>query len=458
MSFGENVVELVRDSQSDLIAAAPWWERVPQGEFATILNGYPWKSSFFNQDAGVPLIRIRDVTTGRTDTLYNGPIEDGFWVEPGDLLVGMDGDFNCIIWSGERGLLNQRVCKITPDSQFYLKDFLARVLPGYLKLINDATHSTTVKHLSSKTLAEVPLPFPPKEEQRRIVIKINSLFAKSERAREHLDHVPRLVEKYKKTLLNLAFSGALTAQWRYANGLNHDWDVRTIGSVAHIASGQTPKGIEEALETNGDVPWFKVSSMNQAENLSGLTNSDFRLSRASARRVGLRIVPAGSIAFPKRGGAIATNKKRRLLVDGGLDLNLMVLTATGVTPDFLWWWLQKLDLSSISNGSNVPQINNGDIEPLEVSVPPGPEQREIVRIIETSFAWIERLTSEAASARKLINPLNQAILSKAFRGELVPQDPNDEPASVLLERIKAEQSGAAPVRRGRGRPRLATTI
>ena len=63
------------------------------------------------------------------------------------------------------------------------------------------------------------------------------------------------------------------------------------------------------------------------------------------------------------------------------------------------------------------------------------EQREIVPRIESAFAWTDRLATEATSARRLIDHLDQAILSKAFRGELVAQDPNDEPASVLLERI-----------------------
>jgi type I restriction enzyme S subunit len=69
------------------------------------------------------------------------------------------------------------------------------------------------------------------------------------------------------------------------------------------------------------------------------------------------------------------------------------------------------------------------------------EQTEIVRRIETAFAWIDRLASETTSARKLIDHLDHAVLAKAFRGELVPQDANDEPASVLLERIRAERQG-----------------
>jgi type I restriction enzyme S subunit len=111
--------------------------------------------------------------------------------------------------------------------------------------------------------------------------------------------------------------------------------------------------------------------------------------------------------------------------------------------------MQKLDLASISNGSNVPQINNGDIAPLAIEVPSLPEQAEVARLLDGAFSWIDRLASEATSARRLIDRLDQAVLAKAFRGELVPQDPEDEPASALLDRIKAERDTTTKTRRGR---------
>ena len=171
MSFSASVEDLVAASPSALHGAAPWWERVQLGEVASILNGFPWKSDYFNDSTGPFLIRIRDVTTGATETRYSGPIEDGYWIEPGDLLVGMDGDFNATTWGNERALLNQRVCRIDINPGSFDKAFLAYLLPSYLKLINDHTHSVTVKHLSSKTLAEIPLPLPPLTEQRRTVAK-----------------------------------------------------------------------------------------------------------------------------------------------------------------------------------------------------------------------------------------------------------------------------------------------
>ena len=97
--------------------------------------------------------------------------------------------------------------------------------------------------------------------------------------------------------------------------------------------------------------------------------------------------------------------------------------------------------------TNLASISKTRLSSLELRLPPADEAVEIVRRIEGAFAWIERLAAEAMSARKLIDHLDQAVLAKAFRGELVPQVPADEPASVLLGRIRVGRQDTRPARR-----------
>ena len=169
--------EIVQKSSNPLLAKHESWGRVLLGDVATVLNGFAFKSSEFSNSGGVPLIRIRDIGKDRSETTYLGEYDPRYVVEPGDLLVGMDGDFNCARWRGPLGLLNQRVCKITLKSDIYLPKFLDYTLPGYLKAINDVTSSVTVKHLSSKSIEEIPLPLPPKEVQQRLVAEIEKQHA-----------------------------------------------------------------------------------------------------------------------------------------------------------------------------------------------------------------------------------------------------------------------------------------
>ncbi|MET3174850.1 UNVERIFIED_ORG: type I restriction enzyme S subunit [Arthrobacter sp. UYCu721] len=151
------------------------------GDYVEILSGFAFDSSRFAADGEMPLIRIRDVVRGRTDTYYSGPFDDRFVVREGDLLVGMDGDFNREAWSSEPALLNQRVCRISPLVAHLDRRYLYHFLPQALMEIWHATPFATVKHLSVKTIREIALPLPPLSEQRRIAAildKVDELRAK----------------------------------------------------------------------------------------------------------------------------------------------------------------------------------------------------------------------------------------------------------------------------------------
>jgi type I restriction enzyme S subunit len=125
-------------------------------------------------------------------------------------------------------------------------------------------------------------------------------------------------------------------------------------------------------------------------------------------------------------------------------------------PDYVEYFIRtaKADLEQFAPATAQKNINLEVLGSIRLPVASLHEQAEIVRRIDRAFAEIDRLTAEAAAARRLLDRLDQAVLAKAFRGELVPQDPADEPASVLLDRIRAERAAAPKAKRGR-RPALA---
>ena len=217
MAFTMTVAELIDADTSGMLGKHATWERVQLAEVATILNGAPFDSALFSTTEGMPLIRIRDVTTGQTNTYYTGAYEDAYLVQQGDLLVGMDGDFNSGFWGSKAALLNQRVCKISPVESFYDKRLLAFTLPGYLAAINANTPSVTVKHLSSKTIGEIGFPLPPRAEQTRIVAKLEELLSDLDVGVAELKAAQKKLGQYRQSLLKAAVEGALTAGWRNQN-------------------------------------------------------------------------------------------------------------------------------------------------------------------------------------------------------------------------------------------------
>ncbi len=140
------------------------------GNQLLILSGFPFPSTDFTSERiGEPLIRIRDLQQQNPETYFSGDYDSSFLVTRGDVLVGMDGDFNAVKWQGPQALLNQRVCKITTKDPAVLnQDFLYHSLQPHLNNIHKGTAQTTVKHLSTKDLYGIDAELPPLPEQKKI--------------------------------------------------------------------------------------------------------------------------------------------------------------------------------------------------------------------------------------------------------------------------------------------------
>lgn len=143
------------------------WRVARIRDTTTIVNGFPFDSKDFSDGIGHPLVRIRDIFLDDTNVYVDAPEVPEATIDTGDILVGMDGDFNVARWRGGRAQLNQRVCCIRPNEEVDAR-FLAYLLPAPLKLINEFTYSTTVKHLSSFDIQKIHFPCPDGETQREL--------------------------------------------------------------------------------------------------------------------------------------------------------------------------------------------------------------------------------------------------------------------------------------------------
>jgi type I restriction enzyme S subunit len=142
---------------------------VELGEVCDFLSGFAFKSELFSTEPiGLPIIRIRDVLSGSSATFYCGDHQPQYIVQKGDILIGMDGEFNRERWKSDPALLNQRVCKAIARESLVDNGYLYHALPMLLKKIEDETPFVTVKHLSVAKLKSAQIPLHPLEEQRRI--------------------------------------------------------------------------------------------------------------------------------------------------------------------------------------------------------------------------------------------------------------------------------------------------
>ena len=193
------------------------------------------------------------------------------------------------------------------------------------------------------------------------------------------------------------------------NPLPKGWQWVRLSSVFVTSSGNT---FDATLEKEtGAFAYVKVGDMNLLGNELIITTSsrfidpDEKMSRA--------LIPAGSIIFPKRGGAIATNKKRIVCNPIFVDLNTMAITPIqGVVIDYAYLWLLTIDLATLNTGTSVPQINHQDIDPLPFPLPPQPEQHRIVAKVDQLMGLCDTLEERITAATGVQTELLNAVMAQ----------------------------------------------
>ncbi len=176
------------------------WKIVPAKFFMRVQAGYPFDSERFDNSQGIPLIRIRDITSGHTETFYNGDYPEEYVVHNNDLLVGMDGDFNVRWWQGGEAVLNQRCCRIFARKGLLLRYFYF-LLPFYLKQVNELAYSTTVKHLANGDIGNADICLPPEDEQTAIAAYLDSKCAAIDGIILEKEELIKELENYRRSLI-----------------------------------------------------------------------------------------------------------------------------------------------------------------------------------------------------------------------------------------------------------------
>lgn len=435
--------EIFRD-ETGLLAKHHSWERVPLQLVADVQNGYAFSSSKFSKELGIPLIRIRDLERSRSDTKFNGDYDPAFLVSNGDILVGMDGNFNCVKWDGGKALLNQRVCRILPKTDFIDPTFLRLVLLGYLKAIQASTSSTTVGHLSSNDIKRIPLPLPPLAEQKRIVSKLDELLPKVEACKQRLEKIPTILKRFRQSVLAAAVSGKLTRQWRFSRGIEEQsvdelpsgWRLVPLRDVAvkfnYGSSSKSEKtGKVPVLRMgniqNGEIDWSDLAYSNDEEEIEkySLTKNTVLFNRTNSPEL------VGKTAI-YRGDRPAIFAGYLIRIVTGSDLNPEYLNLCLNAPVAREWCREVK-----SDGVSQSNINAQKLADFEINLPPLEEQEVIVKQVREQLLGLDKIVSGASKAFVYASKTCDAILSRAFSGELVAQDPSEEPASLLLARIKS---------------------
>jgi len=394
------------------------WEIKELGDVCLFENGdrgenYPSKS--VQTSYGVPFINaghLKDqvvdfsgmnyIPKERFDLLGNGKVKKN------DILFclrGSLGKFACVGDLEEAAIASSLV--IIRPREVILNNFAMAYFQSYTcqNMIEKFKNGAAQPNLSAGSLKKFIIPVPPLPEQRRIVAILDEAFAgiaaAKEKAEQNLKNEKEVFTHYLKQVFNTKKNG---------------WVENNIGEICLLKSGTTmPHDLEK--ET-GDIPYLKVADMNFEENIGCITMSSRFLDKKDIKDS--IIIPKGAVIFPKRGGAILTNKKRMTSIPICADLNIMAVIPTcKIESKLLYYYFLDVDMKKIGTGSSIPQINNYDISPLSIVYPRDLfKQKEIVSFLDEISE--ETGTLESIYQQKLSNleELKKSLLQQAFSGAL----------------------------------------
>lgn len=311
------------------------------------------------------------------------------------------------------------------------------------------------------------IPLAPLAEQKRIVAKLEELIARVNAARNRLVKVSEILKRFRQSVLAAACSGRLTADWREKHPQAKP--VETKGEAAVSANdlmeipetwrwvnlpktGEMRRGKSRHRPRNapflfgGPYPFIqtgdiaqsgsRITGHKQTYNEAGLAQSRLWPARTVCITIAANIAESALLTYP----ACFPDSVVGIIADEAICL-----------PEFLEFFIRtaKTDLSTFAPATAQKNINIKILSDVLILLPPLSEQEEIVCRVEDLFKIADQIEERYQKARAYVDKLTQSILAKTFRGEFVPQDPNDEPAIVLLNRIKAEKAKKEKIKTGR---------
>ena len=402
----------------------PGWNKSRYKYHVSIENGYPFNSELFDSTEGFPLIRIRDITSGNVETFYKGDVLSDFVVSKDDLLIGMDGDFNCRWWEGPESLLNQRCCRIRERSSFYRR-FLFYVLPLQLKVINDLTHFTTVKHLSSDDLLNQSCWIPPLEEQQLISRYLDKKTEQIDSLVEKIQKKIELLKEQRTSSINQFITKGLDPNVEMRDSgvewigeIPSHWGVIKIGHYSNIIRGSSPRPAGDPRLFGGSfIPWITVREVTNQET-KYIRSTETSLTEEGMKK-STKVYP-GTLLFSNSGATLGVPRFTEIegcINDGSvafLDIRPSLL------PEFLYWFLttQTTRLRSEQSGFGQPNLNTEIVSNIKVPLPPIDEQNIISTKIEKTSRQIDELIFLLDRKSNVLTEYRQSLISSVVTGKV----------------------------------------
>jgi len=428
-----------------------------------------------------------------------------------DFLMVWDGSRSGLVGKGIDGALGSTLIRINFPGIH--NDYAYYFLQSKYLQINSRAKGSGTPHVDPDLLWNYSFPIPPLNEQHRIVAKIEELFSELDKGVESLKKAREQLKVYRQALLKHAFEGKLTEDWRKKNAdkletadqlldrIKHEREARyqqqleewksaveqwekdgkvgkrpakpkpisqiklleqsklsklpvgwlwfSVSQLCDVVRGGSPRPAGDPEYYNGDIPFLKVADITRSQG-AYLDAFTYTIKEAGLQKT--RLVKPPVLMLSNSGATLGVPKICQIetTFNDGIAA-FLGLPDKALLYHYYFWESETMALRNINQGAAQPNLNTNLIQEYILPICSEPEMAEVSKMIEQGVSICAKLEDDISNQLKVAQSLRQSILKKAFSGQLVPQDPNDEPASVLLERIAREKAEVAvTAKKGRG--------
>lgn len=369
---------------------------------------------------------------------------DDYTIRKNDILVSRAGSIGYNIRFDEDHLDTLfasyliRFRPINPIDSKFISYYLQTKV--YWSFINESQSGIAVPNVNATKLSELPFPLPPFGEQKRIVEKLDDILPNVRSVKARLEKIPIILKKFRQSVLAAACSGRLTEDWREGKDLP-EWEDAELSTIAQIIDPNPSHRYPSYVK--GSVP---ILATEQFDGINGwdITSAKCVNKAFYEERVQRHGFHDDDIIFARKGRLGLARRPPKIPQYVFSHTLFIIRTNPTLQSDYLLWFLRQESIVSwliaeMNSNTGVPTLGKGILEKLPVTIPPLTEQEEIVLRIEKLFVLADSIEEKYNKAMGRVDNIEQSVLAKAFRGELVAPDPNDEPADALLARILEEK-------------------
>jgi type I restriction enzyme, S subunit len=391
-----------KDSGVEWLGEVPsHWDILRVKEQASLINGYPFDSKKFSNEKGIPLVRIRDISKNDTAVYFNGDVPEEALIKNGDVLIGMDGDFNVTEWKGGVAALNQRVACVRCEDKV-LQKYLFYTLPFNMKIVNDVTYFTTVKHLSSFDIQRTKLAIPKKDELEKVVQFLDGETSRIDTLIAEKENFIKLLSEKRQALISRVVT----------KGLNSNFGMKDSGVewIGEIPEHWVAKKLKHCLSIRNGRDYKEV----ETESIEG--SYPVYGSGGEFRRATDYLYDGESVLLGRKG----TIDKPMYVNEKFWTVDTMFYSKIHRNSDgkFLYYLATTLPFDFYQTKTALPSMTQGDLLNHPVAVPDKMEQIEIREYIDAQCEKFDDLKKEVLNSVGLLKEHRTALISAAVTGKI----------------------------------------